>query len=94
MKPHEPQNNSRPKRPRGVHRRPRQWDPDHVAHEEREADAEGRDVGGAVLLDGEEVDDEDELGGEEDLYKEALGYGEAETELVGDEEGARDEAGG
>lgn len=65
-----------------------------MAHEQGQPDAQGRDVRGAVLLDGEEVDDEDELRREEDLYKEALRDGEAHAKLVGDEERPRDEAPG
>lgn len=59
--------------------------------EEREADAQGREVGGAVLLGGEHHDGEDELDGEEHFDEEALGAGRAGVEGYVYGEGAGEE---
>lgn len=47
-------------------------DADELGDEEGEADPDGGDKGGAVLLGREHVDGEDELGGEDGLDKDAL----------------------
>lgn len=92
MIPDEPGDDGRAERPHGIYRSARQRDAHHVAHEDGEADAQGRDVGGAVLLDGEEVDDEDELRREEDLEEETLRHAHAGAQSVGDKEWAGNEA--
>lgn len=59
-----------------------------VRDEDGEADAQGGQEGGAVLLHGEEVDRDDELRREEHFDEEAAGDAGAGRELVGDEERA------
>ena len=62
-----------------------------VGDEGREADAQGREEGGPVLLDGQEVDGQDELRRQEDLEEEALRRRGAVAQAVVDAQAAGEE---
>ncbi|KAI6769500.1 hypothetical protein HG530_004129 [Fusarium avenaceum] len=63
-----------------------------VGNEDRDADADGGKMGAAMLLDGKEVDSQDELRCEEHLDKDTLGDACAIAESIGDKERAGDES--
>lgn len=77
---------------RRIQRSARELDAHQLSNEERQADAHGRDEGGAVLLGREHVDGEDQLGRQDGLNEDALGDGGAaaqcgaHVEVLGEEE--------
>lgn len=60
--------------------------------EDGDTDANGRKERRAMLLDGEKVDRQDELRGQEHLDEEALGHGGAAAQSVGDAERAGEDS--
>lgn len=64
--------------------------PAHVRHEDGDADANGGQEGGTVLLDGEEVDGQDELRSEEHLEEETTDDADVAGQGVSHEQRAGD----
>lgn len=85
-------NDSRTERPRRVDRSAGPIGSRDVRNEDRDTDANGRKERRAMLLDGEEVDRQDELRGQEHLDEEALGYSGTAAQSVGDAERAGEDS--